>query len=476
MSMATAAVSIAQPIDLTKPANYPIRLGNSILKPSQSSNKRFVIVRYNHKPELRSDDIRASVKAGKGGESRLKLGDGRNEYSYDGDSVGAGDGYVLVLKGEGKSKELMLERLSGSHAFNLISAPKEQDADKLREEYPQISAHEEGEDAVSGEDEDGEDPLDADNPFDFRHHLKAALAEHAKRPRAEAPRSTTGTPLAQPRAATTTPMKRPAKGASNGVFTQQKKRKAPTSSTTTSQPSSKRAKATQPPIHEPTVSAPSKQERAKTEAPPKIRMDRKASLRHTSSYNNHINAEKDDESGELILENETPVSEKPPTGRSAMSLALQGQLGNAGGGPISLRSAASSPASHVASPAPLRPDGMGEDEDEEIEEVDGEGDEEPSYEFEFGGSSPEEAAHPAQRQDFAGDEDGDADEEDEDADVEDLELPSPATEHKPSISATTVTGSGMDEDDLDAQLAAAMAEEEPPPVFDDEEEEESEEE
>ena len=149
-----------------------------------------------------------------------------------------------------------------------------------------------------------------------------------------------------------------------------------------------------------------------------------------------------------------------PPKQSAMALALSGQLGR---GPISLHSAASSPASRVTSPNPPRPEGM----------EDGE-------EFDLGMSSSPEAPVKSQpklqEEDYFG---GDG-EEDADADVEDFELPSPAQTHgrKKSIAASTATGD--DDDDLERQMMAAMADDDddgvaataPPPAESDVESEE----
>lgn len=438
--MATTIISNSN-VDLNAPATYSIKLGASILKPAESATK-YASVRYNHKPQSQeSKKATGSIKPGKDGRgSRLLLQNGGEEYGYTGKSVDVGDGYVLVLRGEGKNVQAVLEKLSSTHAFNLTKTPSEADTATLKDQYPQINAQDEEEDDLFGNEDTSDEPIDADNPYDYRHFLKVAAQQKAKKTDAEGPRSGIGTPMAQARVASSTPLARPTKRAGDSALVQQKKRKATGSAA--EQASTKRAKASQE-VAASAPQKPTKEPAAKTDPPPKIRVDRKASLRRTSY----------DDSGELILENETPVSDKRPSGRSAMSLALSGQLGQ---GPISLRSAASSPASHIASPAPVRPEGMdGED-----------------GEFEIGvADSPEDATQQYRR---PVEEPEDAEMEDDDADVEDLELPSPAAVHKPSISAATVTSAG-DEDDLDAQLAAAMAEEEiVPAVAEDEEESEEE--
>ncbi|TKA34350.1 hypothetical protein B0A50_00331 [Salinomyces thailandicus] len=457
-----AASAALQPVDVSKPGHYPIRLGSSITSPSKAS-KPYVNVRYNYKPQSLPSEAPARlrpIKASSNKAIKLEIQDG--DWVYEGTAVAdVEEQYVLILRENAGKQEAVLEKLWKGYDFNLSSTHDKLEDGVLRQRYPHIGDAEQLAEAhgLPGEDGEEDEPLDPDNPFDYRHHLKAALVAKAKRP-TEASQSTTSTPLTQhTRAATTTPVAKPAQKRQNGsnLFTQQqKKRKAPPTSAAAakesnvgSNGSNKRVKAGHEPYVPPTArgKAETSSTRAKTEAPPEIRVDRKASVREPSF---------EEESGELIIENGDADSAGGHAllGRQgAMALALSGQFRQ---GPISLRSAASSPASHIASPAPPRPGGL----------EDGE-------EFELGGSSPEESGRTARHKKV------DVEEEDQDADVEDLELPSPAAEHRPSVSAATVTSAHVEEeeDDLDAQLAAAMAEEDTGGVVEEpEEEEESEEE
>jgi hypothetical protein len=440
-----AGAAVSPAIDLTTPRTYPLRLGNSILKPKEAA--RYVSLRYNRKQRLKSSDAACKLKwNGKGGyPSELVIKDEDGEYRWDGQDEGHKDNYVLLVRGEGREKEVVLEKLSGSHILNLFSTPTDNREERVRKQHEQlhVSDDDEGGD-LFGEDGDAELPLDPNNPFDYRHFLKAIEAEKPKRPDMEGSRSAAGTPLISSHrptvTSTSTPVARPTKKREAApLYVPPKKRKL---GTTASEKASdaKRVKAgsenQQPTAQRPTATT-NGNSRAK-QAPPKIRVDRKASLRRPSPAG--------DDSGELILENETPTSEKLPTRQTAMALALTGQLGI--GGPISLRSAASSPASQrIASPMPIRPEGMQED-----------------GEFDLGGA------------------DDDAEVVDEDADVEVLELPSPAAAVTPEEprreskeSAAEIADGGADEDDLDAQLAAALGEDDAP-APPQEEEEESEEE
>ena len=423
-----AATTLNPTINLKTQSSYPVRLGTSILKPAES--KKWTSVRYNHKPRLeQSDDIRSSIRPGKTGHGEdLMLKSGKEEYTYSGKDVSDGEYYVLLCADKGSGKGLVLEELEGCHEFNLVKTLSETDAARLAARFPHIPlepGNEESGDDLFGDGDDAEQPADPSNPWDYRNYLKSDMSKTRDR-QAESKESKPSTPQVQPRGASSTPISRPAKR-SGGPLVSQKKRKAQPDNI---KPTPKRVKAgTEPP-------PPSVSDRAKPRAQvPKVQGERKATLRRPSL----------DDSGELILENETPVSEKLPPRQSAMALALSGQLGP---GPISLHSAANSPASKVASPEPTRP--------EDVEE---------GEEFEFGSSSSSletPVKGDAARRHVPDDEDdADADEEDEDADadVEDFELPSPAQTHRKSVSAAADSaGADDDDDDLDKQLALAMAE------------------
>lgn len=407
-----AATASSSTIDFKSQATFPIRLGSSILKPSTPA--RFTSVRYNHKPKFKtSENVKATIKEGDDeGESKLFVEDAGGESKYAGRKIQDDESYVLVVRGQGKDREMVLERMGSSHGFNLTSTPSQSSASVLAEKYPHLPQDDGDDDDLFG-DEDEDTPPDESNPFDYRHFLKAELEKQSTvKETAATARSNAGTPLVRHQAAaSSTPVSRPAKPVKKTETKAQaaaKKRKAPAAE----KPNPKRVKAGQEP---PPPAEPAKP-KARPEVP-KISLDRKASLRRPSM----------DDSGELILENETPISEKPPK-HNAMAMALSGQLG---GGPISLRSAASTPGSQIASPMPPRPEGMEEE-----------------YVFEFDDSpEPTGSDHHA------------APDADEDADVEDLELPSPAQNHRQSVSAAAANNAGDDDDDLDKQLALAMMEE-----------------
>ena len=419
MVMATTAPPMSA-IDIGTSSSFPIRLGASILRPTES--KTYSSVRYNHKPQTKGVE-QSSLTSSKDGAPQLSLQHGNEAYSYEGRTVDDSDRYVLLSKGSGKDKELVLEKLGSSHDFNLTSTPSETDADKLAEKFKRLQPDDADGDGLFGDDEEDDEPVDANNPFDFRNHLRPKTAE--QRPSgADTPQSAAATPRPAQRAATSTPLAQPKKAAATSTAAQ-KKRKAQEPL----KPNPKRVKAgTEPPP--PPVS----NSRPKPKDVPSVRIDRKASVRRPSF----------DDSGELILENETPVNEKPPRAPGAMALALSGQLGQ---GPISLRSAASSPASRNASPMPPRPEGI-----------------ESPAQFDLGESSPETSAKKPRAQSpgdyFSNAEEEQDDEEDADADVEDLELPSPRQRRKSVVNPAGGgggSGAGDEDYDMERELELALA-------------------
>lgn len=422
MAATTAAPSV---IDLKSSGTLPIRLGASILDSSPSDTSRFLSVRYNHRPRLQQSSlVKATVDdGGENGFSKLSLECEEGRYDYSGRHGEDDDSYVLLSRGQGKDKELVLERVHSSHAFNLTGTPSEHDANTLATRHAHIPIDVGEQDNLFGDDDEDE-PAEDSNPFDYRHFLKAELDKPENtNPSLDATRSAAGTPLIQQVRSGGTPVRKPIKPAAK---VQPPKKRKPAAAA--AKPNAKRVKAGEEPPAETAKSKP------KIDVP-KVRVDRKASLRRSSII---------DDSGELILENETPVTAKVSK-PNAMSLALSGQLTD---GPISLMSAASTPGEGPSANS---------NEPEEVMET---------YEFELGDSSPEHD-NEEDNGDLVLEEEeeepvhADAGEEDHDEDVDPMELPSPAQgRSRPSVSATAgLAGGDEDEDDdLDKQLALAMAE------------------
>jgi len=363
----------------------------------------------------------------------LKLAQGDEPYVYQGEDVDPRDQYVLLAADKG---EILIEKVDACRNFNLISTPDETSASTLASNYPHLPANAaERRHSSSDEDLSGEDNGQAENVFDYRNYLNVG-ATGSKTNVDEAPPDGASTPHIQQRPASTTPHSRPSKHP-DGPLIAQRKRKA----TQSAKSKPKRVKAGTEPAEGELISA------SKRRDVPKVRMDRKASLQIAPS----------EDPGELVLDTDTPVQEKP---KGSLALALSGALGH---GPISLHSAASSPASQIASPMPRRPEHL----DEQTFEIDD-------------GDVAESPTRPTNPSNGGANADRDMN-----TDVKDLTLPSPVQDRQ-RLEANAVQLVHADQfeddgDDLDQQLALAMAEEDevelpkPPPAAAESDEESEEE-
>jgi hypothetical protein len=258
--MAAATLSSAR-IDLKAKDTYSIRLGSSILKPREG--KKFTSVRYNHKPELEgSKSVQSTLKPTKSGiQEELVLRDRQDEYKYAGKSMGSGDRYVLLCRKNGNDKELILEKLTGCHEFNLVKTSTESDAAKPAAKFPQLSYEEDDNEDLFGEGDDIEEPVDPSNPWDYRNHLKPVVLRNREQT-AAAKDGVTNTSLVHSRAASSTPNSRPLKRP-DGVLVVPTSKKRKAAETSKSNP--KRVKAgTEPP---PPVSSTSAMSKSKADVP-----------------------------------------------------------------------------------------------------------------------------------------------------------------------------------------------------------------
>lgn len=421
---------------LQSESEHPVRLGTSITKPVES--RRFLSARYNYKPRPRNTDkVSYALRPSEGQQWELKLAQGDRDYVYQGEDVDSRDQYVLLAKDNGGDVEILIEKVDACRDFNLISAPDEPSAASLASRYPHLptegaARHR----SSSDEDLSGEDDRQAENVFDYRNYLSGGIVNANDTVDVKAPPNGASTPHIQQPSASTTPHSRPSKHA-DGPLIAQRKRKA----TESAKQNPKRVKAGTEPSEGELISA------SKRKNIPKVRMDRKASLQIAPIEG----------SDELVLDTDTPAQEKP---KGSLALALSGALGH---GPISLHSAASSPASQIASPMPRRPEHMDEQ----------------TFEIDDGDllESPERPIRPS---------DGKADAyKDRNTDVEELELPSPVQgRQRLEVDAVQLEHADQFEDegdDLDQQLALAMAEEDevelpkPPPAAAESDEESEEE-
>ncbi|KAK5011342.1 hypothetical protein LTR28_003818 [Elasticomyces elasticus] len=455
--MAAAAVS-ALPFDIRRQAAHTLRLGASVLQPSTASV--YTSVRYNHKPAISDPtDSTCSIVPGSTDQGTiLSLKDGDEEYTYSGVQAADKDNYVLIW--DDVKQDLVLEKLDAVHSFNLTSAPWEEDQEKLAQQYPQLGSEidrsrtsTQDEDLFgqnSDSDEDSEDDApDPKNPFDFRHYLNMATNGNDTSPEFQEATVADKSTMSRTGTAHNTPTSRPSK--------------RPTSVFMSSKAKPKTAVRDRPQPQQPTKPATGRANK-NDKAIPSVRLDRAATTNLKSDYASskrkkpsHPAPDELLDDGELVIEGD--AHPKKHTKRS-LGLALSGQLST---GPISLRSAASSPASRINTPPQLgtlgrTPLGASSttttpDDEETGFELGGSDDDADTEDEGDGLVSPD--LSPASGKGLA---DADADAEGSlDGDVEDFALGSPAAVHRPSVSQAQVTNED-DDDDLEAQMLMAMEE------------------
>lgn len=337
MSRPTSSSSAVRTIDPRQHTKLNIKLGQTLLGESGG----LYSIAFNHKPSQTGSKRDTSITKAEDGYD-LSIRDVEdeqvNDFQYKGINWSKSGSYVLTLDADGHT--LILDKLESEYAFNLAVAPWEKDAEKLAQQYGQVTrdqskTDDEGMEGSSDEGElfkdDSEEP-DPSNPFDYRHYLKAAT----KQP--DQPKSSVNasTPLiAATRAG-------PTIRASN----------APRPSARPPQPRARQSQALRAP-------------------PPRVRLERRASEKRSSpAASKDVAAEDDDEDGLVI---DMGDGYQPRKKQKSMLLTPQ-----APGRPISLRSAAASasPAQSVLSPALPEPGSGYEEDDEEVEGEEDDEDEE----------------------------------------------------------------------------------------------------
>ncbi|KXL44721.1 hypothetical protein M433DRAFT_154911 [Acidomyces richmondensis BFW] len=453
MSTTTTAAAAPPTIDLREPATYPIRLGASLFSGKQNNAvKQYISLRRNHTPRAttgRKTTATLLPASFTSASSSAPISHDRSQFivreegqevpwRYVDTSQREELEYILVVRPTAAGKEVVLERLGGSWESSLVDTSEVETADVRG---PDRQAEEEDDELFGdGEsDEHDEAPLLEDNPFDYRHFLPGArttapaMMEDRKQKDPSCgttrkndssirnPSATVATTSASPLPAARPPSKgRPESSLYMSPDLKKRKAAATLQGISAKKPKHSDNESRSPPRmskDKPSHATPNQLQAAnKTQIPASQSLRSPPQIRASPP-----GADDNDDDGELILENEpSPPSTRPAKRNGAMGLALTGQL--LGLGPISLRSAASSPAA--------RRDVKDGDAEAEAEAAD---EEEEAEEREEGEQEEKEG-----------------EQVEGDADVDDLTLGSPAH----GMSGLEVED---DDDDLDAQLAAAIA-------------------
>ncbi|KAL3453883.1 RNA polymerase II transcription elongation factor-domain-containing protein [Aspergillus insuetus] len=217
-----AASTLSGMIDPTKPAEYPIILGDRLAGKTDKSRSQLVNIQYNYKTKSTSSQQRSVITKSPHSRDRFNLtitdkapNAEQNvlTYSYQGSvdptqSVSDSHEHNLVLVFDPNRKAFVLEPVSTQINFNLRSAPAKSQKQVIAQ-YSQLRTLQQdehglgddrGTDNTSGND-DG--PADDDNPYDFRHFLPKGknnqdddkLASGNETPEPYSTTSKTSTPL-----------------------------------------------------------------------------------------------------------------------------------------------------------------------------------------------------------------------------------------------------------------------------------------
>ncbi|EFX04927.1 hypothetical protein CMQ_5189 [Grosmannia clavigera kw1407] len=143
MATSSMALSRAGLIDPTKPATYPVILGEDIRSSGSPSQQLFTGIRYNFKAKQLTDK---STQHTSTLTSRNNDDDARYEitfrdnsggrYVYAGQRVSKNSKYVLVF--DHKRRVFILHRLDSLFVMNMTDTPTNHDSEALKKKYPHI--------------------------------------------------------------------------------------------------------------------------------------------------------------------------------------------------------------------------------------------------------------------------------------------------------------------------------------------------
>ncbi|KAF9638724.1 putative ell-associated factor protein [Lasiodiplodia theobromae] len=305
-------------------ARYTLKLSERITNPSQDQS-RFRTVKFNHKPTQAAGTARTTtLKPASTGDDQFTLcirdkdkeaSAKASTYEYAGQRKELKKTYVVVFDKD--TQTATLEPLDETYAFNLTSAPWEQDPAKLADQYQQVRPRNEKPDRGAAANDDADDLFsdgsatprsmaesmfgggslseddepDESNPFDFRHFLKDAEQTEGF----ASPYSQSGTPLRTttnaPTASTTATTAAPARSTPLPQTERSKTKPAPkaapknANAKQTNAALSRKRKSPEPeqPAAKPKATSPAATTKTKQQPTPSIRLDRRASTRPTDS-------------------------------------------------------------------------------------------------------------------------------------------------------------------------------------------------
>ncbi|OIW31175.1 hypothetical protein CONLIGDRAFT_303139 [Coniochaeta ligniaria NRRL 30616] len=130
-------MAAASMVDPTKAAKYPVVLSDALL--GKASKETYTGIRYNHKPDISSDNTSATARlkqSNKDGTFSLGLDDNGDKYTYNGVRTTKDGNYVLIF--DPARQVFVLHRLDSLFHMNVTRTPDTSDVDSLRKQFPQL--------------------------------------------------------------------------------------------------------------------------------------------------------------------------------------------------------------------------------------------------------------------------------------------------------------------------------------------------
>ncbi|KAG7126129.1 hypothetical protein HYQ44_001169 [Verticillium longisporum] len=167
-------------IDPTKLGKYPVLLSDTLLGRTQKDV--FTGVRYNHKPQLSSDQAPALARLkpetpGTKDNFELSYSDAGGTYGYAGTRSTDSNQYVLYF--DDAKKAFILDRVDSTFNMNLTRTPETTDPERLRQQFEHLDTSPPARDT----------PKDTRRPASKPAASKAGPAPKASAPKASAPKA-----------------------------------------------------------------------------------------------------------------------------------------------------------------------------------------------------------------------------------------------------------------------------------------------
>ncbi|CAK7270108.1 hypothetical protein SEPCBS119000_003918 [Sporothrix epigloea] len=145
MATSSLALQRAGLIDPTKPATYPVILGEDILSNGEPGNrgKAFTGIRYNFKPRHLTDNNtqrKSTLTSGGGSDGDFEVtfrDNSGGRYIYAGTRVSKNSKYVLIF--DSKMRRFILHRLDSVFIMNMVDTPTNHDTAGLKKKHSHIN-------------------------------------------------------------------------------------------------------------------------------------------------------------------------------------------------------------------------------------------------------------------------------------------------------------------------------------------------